>query len=274
MKKIKDKIVLITGGAAGIGFCTAELFARAGSKVIITDIKGDALAAAKEKLRKKGLEVYSYTVDVSKKEQVENMAASIIKKFKTIDVLINNAGIGHTGELIDTDYKTWQRLMDVNFWGVLHHVYAFLPAMIKKRGGSIINVSSGQAFFRLPTWGAYASIKQAMAAFSEVLHYEVSKFNISVTTVYPFMVNTGFYNDVKPETWAAKLSMKLVPYYSMKPESVAKLIFKAVKKGQPVERVSIINDIGFYAKMVPHLSGLISSLTNYVLAKDAGAVRH
>ncbi len=266
MKNLKNKIVLITGGARGIGYCTAEYFAKSGCRVIITDIDAKALTQAKKKLKKDYKEIYSYVVDISKKTSVNKLKKNVLTKFKTIDVLINNAGIGHTGELVDTKLSTWKKLIDVNLWGVLNMTYTFLPTLIKKQKGHVVNVSSGQAFFRLPTWGAYAAVKLAMACFSEVLYYEIKKYHVDVSTVYPFMVNTGFYDDAKPETFGAKLSMRLVPYYSMKPETVAETIFNAVKKKQKVERVSFLNDIAYYGRVVPYFTDTMSKISNYILA--------
>jgi len=163
----------------------------------------------------------------------------------------------------------WEKLVNINFWGPLYHIYAFLPDMIAKHRGHIVNVSSGQAFFRLPTWGAYAAIKLAIGAISEILHFEVKKHGIRVTTVYPFMVNTGFYNDVKGETFGARMSMKLLPFYSMTPEKVGKIIFKAVRKHEKVEMVSILNEVGYYSRMIPVVSDIMSTVTNRVLAKHA-----
>jgi short-subunit dehydrogenase len=188
-------------------------------------------------------------------------------------VLINNAGIGHSGEMVETSIETWKRLMDINFWGTLNHVYAFLPWMIENKTGHIVTVSSGQAFFRLPTWGPYATVKLALGAFSEILRFEVRKLGIKVTTVYPFMVNTPFYKDIKGETFGEKLSMKLVPYYSMKPETVGRILFDAVKKQKAVEMVSILNDMGFLSRAIPPLGNLVSLVTIGFMGKSAEELR-
>jgi len=267
MANLKGKKVLITGAACGIGFCLAQEFAKVGAELILTDINESALSEAKQKLERDSVLIHTYVVDVSNKSQVDSMAEEILGKLGGLDILVNNAGIGHNGELAETDLNTWKKLMDINFWGPLYHVYAFLPWMIKNRRGHIVNVSSGQAFFRLPTWGAYATIKLALGAFSEVLYFEVKKYDIKVTTVYPFMVNTTFYKDVQAETFGTKMSMKLLPYYSMTPEKVGKIIFKAIKKGTKVEMVSILNDLGYYARLVPPVADTISFVSNIFLAK-------
>ncbi len=271
MARLEGKRVLITGGAGGIGFCTAQEFAEAGCELILTDIDGEALEEAAGRLRARGARVHTYAYDVSWEQAVQDMAEAVTRDVGEVDVLINNAGIGHTGELEDTSKKTWKRLMDVNFWGPLHHVYAFLPRMRARRSGQIVNVSSGQSFFRLPTWGAYAAVKAALAVFSEVLHFEVRKYGIRVTTVYPFMVDTPFYEDIEGETAGTRLAMKLVPYYSMRPERVGRIVYKAVAKRHKVEMVTLINHLGHLAQVVPLASDVIARTTNFVLAKRTPA---
>lgn len=272
MATLKGKRVLITGAANGIGRAMAGYFAQAEAVLILTDIDGQALENVAEKLRQDGTRIYTFELDVSKSGQVNKMAKSVIAN-PGIDILINNAGIGYNGEFVETPMSKWKQLMDVNFWGPLYHVYAFLPHMIKQGSGHIVNVSSGQAFFRLPTWGPYATIKLALGGFSELLRIETRKFGIKVTTVYPFMVNTGFYSDIEGETFGTKMSMKLLPLYSMSPQRVGKIIFKAVKKQKAVEMVSIFNDMGFYSRLLPPVSNLMSAASMLFLGKKAQVLR-
>jgi short-subunit dehydrogenase len=269
MSKLAGKSVLITGAANGIGRCTAHEFAKAGSQLILTDIDAKALEELAAKLRADGTSVTTHVVDVGDRAQVEKMAADVLAQFGGLDVLINNAGVGHLGELADTPIETWEKLVRINLWGPLYHVYAFLPKMIERHAGQIVNVSSGQAFFRLPTWGAYAAIKLALGGFSEILHYEVRKHGVHVTTVYPFLVNTGFYKGANADTFAGRMSIKLMPYYSDTPEKVARTIFHAVEKERRVEMVNFINDIGFYARLVPPVASAISMVSAAVLGKAA-----
>ena len=269
MKKFEGKRVLITGGASGIGLCTAQQFARAGAELVLTDIDEDKLAQAAASLGADGTVVHTRVVDVSDRPAVRALAAWVVDELGGLDVLVNNAGIGHHGEMGGMQLEEWDKLLAVNLMGPLNHVYAFLPHFKEKRGGQIVNVSSGQAYFRLPTWGAYAAIKAALGVFSEVLHFELRKYGIKVTTVYPFMVNTGFYKDVEGDTWADRMSMKLLPWYSMTPEKVGKIIFKAIKRKTRVEKVSILNDVGFYAQFIPLAPSIIASASNFLLAGGA-----
>lgn len=259
---MKGKTVLITGGAQGLGLNAAGEFAKDGSILILTDINEDSLAEGKEIMESKGAEVHTYKVDVTVKEEVDKLAKDVLKKFGNIDVLINNAGLGHHQDLEDTSMETWQKLMDVNFWGPLYHIYAFLPSMKERGDGHIVNVSSGQAFFQMPSWGAYSAVKNGIGTASEILRYELEKYNIKVTTIYPYMINTGFYNDVESESIGGRLSMLLLPLYSQKPATVGKIVYSAVKKKKSVEMVNPLNYVGKYLHFFP----AASNITNKVLA--------
>ena len=273
MANLHGKHVLITGGANGLGRCLADKFAQAGCVLVLTDIDAEGLERAANDLAGIAPAVHTYVVDVGDREAVEAVAAQVIDKLGRLDILINNAGIGHLGELVETPIHTWQKLMDINFWGPLYHIYAFLPAMVHAGEGQIVNISSGQAFFRLPTWGAYATVKTAIGAFSEMLCIELRKFGIKVTTVYPFMINTRFYGKLEGETRGTQLSLKYVPYYSMSPERTARIVFRAVRKGKAVEMVSVLNRLSFYARVLPLVTTLVNRLALRFLGKPRDTLR-
>jgi len=262
MKSLKGKTVLITGGARGLGLNMAGEFVKDNSIIILTDISPDALREGKEVLETRGAEVHTYVVDVTNRKEVDKLAKDLLKKFGYIDILINNAGYGHHQDLEDTDLGTWEKLMDVNFWGPLYHIYAFLPSMKEHGEGHIVNVSSGQAFFRMPSWGAYSSIKNGIGTASEILRYELEKYNIKVTTVYPYMINTGFYDDVESDSIGGKLSMLFLPLYSQTPDKVGKIVYNAVKKEKSVEMVNPLNYVGKYLHFFP----VASTISNKILA--------
>ena len=262
--------VLVTGAARGIGFETAKAFGGPGMDLVVTDVDRSALTSAASELERTGSTVHAYTVDVADRQAVDDMARGVFDRLGGIDVLVNNAGIGHQDELADTSLEVWRKLVEVNLFGVLHHVNAFLPSMIQARHGHIVNVSSGQAFFQMPTWGAYAAVKLAVGCYSEILYFELRKHGVHVTTVYPFMVNTGFYDGVKSHvaggTFTTRMSMKLLPWYSHSPAKVGRMIHRAVMKKRQVETFSVINDLARTARMLPPVANVMSRVQERLLA--------
>jgi short-subunit dehydrogenase len=264
-----DKIVLITGSARGIGFQTAREFARAGSRLVLTDLDAEALDEAEEELRKEGEVIETFAMDVSDQDDVDSMADELLEKYGHLDVLINNAGIPHHEEFKETTIDDWKRVFEVNFFAPIYHIYAFLPSMLDRGEGHIVNISSGQAFFLIPTWGAYATSKLALSGFSEVLHHEMRKHNIDVTTVYPYVVNTGFYSDVGIESLGSKLSMKFLELYAHSPEEIAEKIFTATRDEKKSEMTSVLNWAGYYMDMIPGAKGLFTQVTDYVMSRSS-----
>ena len=261
------KTVLITGGAGGIGLAAAKHFAKDDWRILLSDRDGARLDAAARELRDLGAPVETWTVDVTDPAAVATCAAEILERYGHLDVLINNAGVGHHGEIADTSLTTWKLLMDVNFWGPLYHIYAFLPAMKARREGQIVNVSSGQAFIKMPTWGAYAAIKAALGVVSEVLHWELKKHGIRVTTVYPGMVNTGFYDEMDTKTLGGRLSMLLLPLYSMPAKRMGRILHRAVTNHDKMELSNLHNRFAWFTQGLPLVPDITALVSERILAK-------
>lgn len=269
MKQISNHRVLITGGAKGIGLHTAAEFAAAGAGLILVDLNENALNDARDRLQKYNVEIITERIDVSDRDTVFQFAEKLRSRNKSPDVLINNAGIGHHAEIEDTSFETWDLLMRVNFWGSLNFIYAFLPDLKEKDNAVIVNVSSGQAFFRVPTWAPYAVIKLAIGALSEVLHFELRKYDIHVTTVYPYMVNTGFYDNVETDSIASTLSMALLPLYSLTPEEVGRTVFESVKEKRRIEMVNYMNHFGKLLQFSAPVNAFYNTVSAMFMGKDS-----
>lgn len=255
-----NKTVLITGAAQGIGKELVWLFLENNYKVIAIDKNHYALQTLATQCFNYNLTIQ--TCDISDKIDVLDMLNNLSS---VPDIIINNAGIGYHASLADTTNINFKTIMDVNFGGAVQLNSFFIPRMIARKSGHIVNVCSGQVFFNLPSWGAYTASKAALASYSEVLYHELKPHNINVTTVYPFMVNTGFYKDVKSKTIGSKLSMRLLPLYSMKPDRVAKIIFQAIERNKRREMVSYLNNIGRLINVTDLLSNLVGFISNKVL---------
>lgn len=268
MASLKGKTALITGGAGGIGYHTANAFLEEGASVILTDVREDALQDAKRKLEAAGRGPGAVSVhvnDVTDFGQVEDL----FRKTGPVDILINNAGIGFSSEFRNTSMEDLKRLVDINIWGTLHFVKAYLPSMIERQSGHIVNISSGQAFFPVPTWGVYAATKYFVAGFSEALRYEAARFGVKVTTVFPYVVRTGFYSDIATPTAGSKWMIKLLPLYSMGPEKTGRIIARAVKKGKKNEMHHPLNALNYYlGRLFPHVMEATGRTVAWALTKE------
>jgi short-subunit dehydrogenase len=269
MKDFKDQTVLITGAAAGIGRATARELASRNAVLVLVDRNKAELEQTAAELRGQGARVYTWLLDITDGAAVSQVAAEVLEEPGPPDILINNAGIGHTGELASTTMADWTRLIDVNLLGSIRMVQAFLPSMLERRHGRIANVSSGQAFFRLPTWGAYAAVKAALGVYSEVLDHELRPSGVRVTTFYPFMADTNFYDDMSGGTTGSRLALRFRRWYSMSPEAVARSLIRAISNERHVEYVHPANDLARLVNMVPPVANLVGRISALLLARRA-----
>lgn len=189
MKDLKDKVAFITGGASGIGLAMARVFVREGMKVVIADIRRDHLDEAKALFDGA---VHALELDVADREAMARAAGETERVFGKVHVLCNNAGIGIGGPLKLATYDDWDWAMNVNLWGVINGVQAFLPRILAHgEGGHIVTTSSMSGF--LPTAGAglYITAKFAVVGLSEALRSELVAENIGVSVLCPGPVQTN-----------------------------------------------------------------------------------
>lgn len=263
------RTVLITGAAKGIGFYLASYFLDSGHKVIMIDNDSFALYDSVSRLEKyyDRKRIITICADITRDANLQTIRDVLNLGGYKVDILVNNAGIGQHSTLINTESDRLSNLMSVNFFGAEALIKTVVPGMIERGEGQIVNVCSGQVFFNLPTWAAYTCTKAALAAYSEALYHELKPKGVAVTTVYPFMVNTGFYENIHGETLGGRLSMILLPLYSMKPEKVAKIIYQAILKKKRREMVSLLNYAGQFINTFPPVSNIVGRISNFLLAK-------
>lgn len=224
---------LITGAASGIGLALTREFAARGHEVVMADINKKGVTGAAVNLRAGGYEATAYVCDVSDHQAVQSLADRIIEELGPIDILVNNAGIAFMKEFKDMTLEEWERVMGVNLWGPIYMTRAFLPSMITRRSGHIVNISSMQAYFIPPTWSAYGVTKYGVNALSEALRYELHPYNIKVTCVYPAIINTPFYEALPTDLWVLRTSRLLIRrVVGTPPERLARLIVTGVEKGK------------------------------------------
>jgi len=185
------KSAFITGAGSGIGRALAHKLASEGAAVFITDINEENLKKVEEELKQKQVNVQARVLDVAKKDAVFTAAAEAEKLFGGVDAVFNNAGVSLSDTIEKMTYEDFEWLMDINFWGVVHGTKAFLPAMLKRGSGHIINVSSIFGHIGVPTQSAYCAAKHAVKGFNESIFYELEGTGVQIHSVHPGGVDTG-----------------------------------------------------------------------------------
>jgi len=191
MKDLQGKVAVITGAGSGIGAGIARSCAKEGMKVVVSDINLESAQAIADELKAGGAEAIAVQTDVSKYESVEALAKASVEAFGTVHLLCNNAGVW-LGSLTQTaSLKDWQWLIDINVYGVIHGVQAFLPILIENGEGHIVNTASLGGLISGPPEGLYATSKYAVVGMSETLAYEVGAQGIGVSILCPGLVKTN-----------------------------------------------------------------------------------
>ncbi|MCR6484223.1 SDR family oxidoreductase [Amycolatopsis sp. OK19-0408] len=234
--RFEHKLVVVTGAGSGIGRATALAFAAEGADVVITDIDPAAAAETLKLLEEHG--VAEYTVDSSDGEAVHRFARDVRKNHGVPDIVVNNAGIGMSGPFLDTSVEDWERVIDVNLWGVIHGCRAFAPMLAERaEGGQIVNLASAAAYLPSKILTAYATTKSAVLTLSVCLRAELAAHHVGVTAVCPGIVKTNITNTTKfvgvseeEQKRRQKESSKLYARRGFGPEGVARDILRAVER--------------------------------------------
>lgn len=184
--------VLVTGAASGIGRATAEAAARAGARLVLTDVQAELLEAAAQSIRDAGGTVlHAEAVDISDHDSVRLLAQRVTAEHGPMDVVMNVAGISAWGTVRSLDHATWRRQIEVNLMGPIHVMEEFLPPMIDAgRGGHLVNVSSAAGIIGMPWHAAYSASKFGLRGVSEVLRFDLARYGIGVSLVCPGAVHT------------------------------------------------------------------------------------
>lgn len=224
--ELRGKNVLITGGALGMGRSMAGLFLQEGARVAIVDIREDDLEKAKHELSPLGV-IQSYVCDISDRQKVYAMAEKVQKEFGVIDILVNNAGIVRSDAFMDKPDEALEKVVAVNLMAIFWTTKAFLPGMMAKRAGTVVNLASAGGLLGVPFISDYCATKFAVVGLTESLRQEMCLTgykDIKFIYVCPNTVNTGMFAGAK----AVKGTKMLTP------EDVTTKIIEGIKKGKPM----------------------------------------
>lgn len=194
--RLKNKIALITGAGAGIGEATALLFADQGAKVIVADRDYDNAKKVAEKI---GANAFAVAADVAKSAEVEVMVKAGVEHFGGLDILVNNAGFGTLGTVVSLEEDLWDSVIDVNLKGVFLCSKFAIPELIRRGGGSIVNLASTISVVGIPDRAAYVAAKGGVAALTRAMALDHANEGIRVNSVAPGVINSSYYDKMFKE---------------------------------------------------------------------------
>ncbi|MBM3166285.1 MAG: SDR family oxidoreductase [Chloroflexi bacterium] len=226
MKDVEGKVVLITGGADGIGYALATNFVKGKAKVVLADIDEESLKKAASQLREMGGVVYPFECDVRDRAQVYDLAEQVHQQVGTVDILVNNAGVAFGGKFLDIPDEIHQQIMDVNIMGYIWVTKAFLADILAKKRGHLIFLASATGLGGTPKLSSYSTSKHAVVGFAETLRWELmmdkSFKDVHITIVCPAFVSTAMVEGVKPPRGTRLLT----------PQETGERIYKAMKSNK------------------------------------------
>jgi hypothetical protein len=237
MEGFAGKVAVVTGAGSGIGQALALELGRSGARTAISDVNTEGLAATEEQLKAIGVPVKADRLDVTEREAFELYADSVVGHFGKVNQIYNNAGIAFTGDIEFSQFKDIEKVMDVDFWGVVNGTKVFLPHLIASGDGHVINISSIFGLFSVPGQAAYNAAKFAVRGFTEALRQEmlVAGHPVKVTTVHPGGIKTNIARNMTTVDGLDKDELAQIfdkKLASTTPEKAARIILDGVRKNK------------------------------------------
>jgi short-subunit dehydrogenase len=246
MKEFKDKNCFITGAASGIGRSFALALAKEGMNLFITDIDLTNLEKVKKEIEELNVKVYADKCDVSSYQDFQNAAENFYTKFGELDLLINNAGIAIGGSAIELELEDWKKVLDINLWSIIHSLKVFLPIMLEKGSGHIVNVASAAGVLGATEPLPYVTSKFAVVGLSEALFCQINRLGIDVSIVLPSYIRTNIFENAEvkyPKSIVERVDKQVLEeirqntvkeFYSTSssPDRVVKKYLRGIKKNQ------------------------------------------
>ncbi|MFC5679622.1 SDR family NAD(P)-dependent oxidoreductase [Aeromicrobium endophyticum] len=236
MTHFTGKVAVVTGAASGIGRALALELARRGARLAISDVDVAGLAETETMVAQLGAQVRADHLDVSQRELVLAYADDVAEHFGVVHLVFNNAGIAFTGSIEQMSFKDIDRVMDVDFWGVVSGTKAFLPHLIASGDGHVVNISSIFGLFAVPKQSAYNAAKFAVRGFTEALRQEMVNDHrpVKVTCVHPGGIKTNIARNSEQVEGLDhdRLASSFDKLARTSPEKAADVILAGVEKGK------------------------------------------
>ena len=276
MEGFAGKVAVVTGAGSGIGQALAIELGRSGAHVAISDVDTEGLAVTEKHLKDIGVHVKSDRLDVTEREAFLLYADAVAEHFGKVNQIYNNAGIAFTGDIEVSQFKDIERVMDVDYWGVVNGTKAFLPHLISSGDGHVVNVSSVFGLFAVPGQAAYNSAKFAVRGFTEALRQEMALAGhpVKVSCVHPGGIKTAIARNataaegLDPGELAKAFDAKLA---STTPEKAAEVILDGVRKNKA--RILIGRDAKMFEIVIRAFGPHYQSLFPKVVSRLVGPSR-
>lgn len=226
---LRDKTAIVTGGARGIGQAIVKALAASGADVVIGDLRSDeAHALASGIQRETGRRIVALHADVTQLDDANKMRDTALREFGKVDVLVNNAGWDCLTPFLKSSPEAWEKVIGINYRGVIHTCYAVLPHMVERQQGTIVNISSDSARVGSLGEAVYSGAKAAVIAFSKTLAREHARDNIRVNAICPGLVETALLEEIREEQFGQKVLgsvMNQIPLRRLaQPEDIAPMV--------------------------------------------------
>ncbi len=235
MKKFKDSVAIVTGGASGIGRALGQELARRGALVIMVDIQTELLEEAVLSITQAGHKAEGVDLDVTDFQAVKGLVENTAARHGRLDYIFNNAGIGVGGEVRDVSIDDWRDVLDVNLFGVVHGVAAAYPLMVEQGHGHIINTASIEGLIPFPGTVSYVTSKYGVVGLSNALRVEGADLGVNVSVVCPGYIKTAIFHTSKLIKIDREKMLKSLPHrFGITPEECASVILRGVERNKAI----------------------------------------
>lgn len=238
MKEFRGRVAAITGAGSGIGRALAEALAARQADLALSDVDDMGLAETAALCRRYGVTVTTSRLDVADRHDVFDWAEQVVADHGRVNLIVNNAGVALSANIVDMAFEDFEWLMNINFWGVVHGTQAFLPHLEASGEGHVVNLSSVFGLMAIPTQSAYNSAKFAVRGFTDALRMEleIAGSCVSATTVHPGGVKTNIVRNARMSREFAAQTHELTDRFERQarttPADAADQILQAVERNR------------------------------------------